>query len=141
MIIFFFARHPLNSPFFVPLFSRPLTAGDLPPPCRAHTATLIDHRIVMLGGGQGGVYYDTVYVFNTITRRWSRPTIEGDNTNLSSTTPHIPAPRRAHTAVLYDQKIWIFGGGNGIQALNDVYCLEYRAEGDFFSLTPVPLWC
>ncbi|KAH8797177.1 galactose oxidase [Flagelloscypha sp. PMI_526] len=111
-------------------WSRPLTAGDLPPPCRAHTATLIDHRIVMLGGGQGGVYYDTVYVFNTITRRWSRPAIEGDNTNLSSTTPHIPAPRRAHTAVLYDQKIWIFGGGNGIQALNDVYCLEYRAEGD-----------
>jgi hypothetical protein len=36
----------------------------------------------------------------------------------------IPAPRRAHTAAYYKSKIWIFGGGNGMQALNDVWTLD-----------------
>ncbi|KAJ4472122.1 galactose oxidase [Lentinula aciculospora] len=36
----------------------------------------------------------------------------------------IPAPRRAHTAVYYNGRIWVFGGGNGMTALNDVWTLD-----------------
>jgi Rab9 effector protein with kelch motifs len=39
-------------------------------------------------------------------------------------TPPLPLPRRAHTAVLYRSKLYIFGGGNGVRALNDVWCLD-----------------
>jgi Rab9 effector protein with kelch motifs len=39
-------------------------------------------------------------------------------------TGPVPAPRRAHTAVLYRDKIWVFGGGNGLEALNDVWTLD-----------------
>jgi Rab9 effector protein with kelch motifs len=96
-------------------WTHPETIGDLPPPSRAHTATLInDRRIVVYGGGQGTQYYDTVFVFDTTTRRWSKPAVQGD----------VPPPRRAHTAVLYKGKIWVFGGGNGMQALNDVWTLD-----------------
>ena len=94
-------------------WSYPETIGDIPPPSRAHTATLVDRKIVIYGGGQGTTYYDTVYVFDTTTRKWIHPVIAGD----------IPPPRCAHTAVLYQGKIWVFGGGNGLTALNDLWCL------------------
>jgi len=88
--------------------------GEIPLPCRAHTMTLVDRKLVMFGGGYGPTYYDTVFVLDTHTRSWTRPTIMGTT----------PACRRAHTAVLYQQKIWIFGGGNGMTALNDIWTLD-----------------
>lgn len=99
-------------------WSRPDTTGDAPPPCRAHTATLADRRIIVFGGGRGTVYYNDIYVLDTITRRWSHPQF----------TEEIPAERRAHTAVYYKQKIWIFGGGNGLKALNDVWTLDVALD-------------
>ena len=96
-------------------WSHPDVQGDVPPPCRAHTATLVDRKIVIFGGGEGPVYYDTVYVLDTVHRRWQKVEFPPD-------APH-PTTRRAHTAVYYDGKIWVFGGGNGSQALNDVWTL------------------
>jgi hypothetical protein len=74
----------------------------------------VDRKIVIYGGGQGSTYYDSIYVLDTITRRWSRPTVSGPT----------PPPRRAHTGVLYHGKIFMFGGGNGMTALNDVWTLD-----------------
>ncbi|GLB44605.1 putative kelch motif containing protein [Lyophyllum shimeji] len=90
------------------------TTGDIPPPCRAHTTTLVDRKLVVFGGGHGIQYYDKVYIFDTVTRHWTQPAISGP----------LPTPRRAHSAVLYQQKIWIFGGGTGLNALNDVWTLD-----------------
>lgn len=100
-------------------WSHPDTVGDIPPPSRAHTATLVDRKIVVFGGGQGPTYYDTVYVLDTATRSWTKPTF----------STSCPAPRRAHTAVLYRGKIWVFGGGNGMTALNDVWTLDVSVPG------------
>ncbi|KAG6865309.1 hypothetical protein C0991_003612 [Blastosporella zonata] len=90
------------------------STGTIPPPFRAHTTTLIDRKLVVIGGGFGMRYFNDVYVFDTITRHWTTPVVSG--------TP--PTPRRAHTAVLYGQKIWLFGGGTGLHALNDVWTLD-----------------
>lgn len=49
-----------------------------------------------------------------VSMMWTKPKILG--------TP--PTRRRAQTAVLYESKILIFGGGNGSQALNDVHALD-----------------
>jgi len=92
----------------------PETQGDLPPPCRARSATLVGRKIIAGGGGESASYYTSVCVFDTPTRRWSHPTFA---------TTDVPPPRRAYAAVLYRNKIWIFGGGNGLQALNDVWTL------------------
>jgi hypothetical protein len=108
-------------------WSHPEMLGDMPPPCRAHTATLVDRKIVIFGGGQGPVYYDTTYILDTTTRRWftpvfpaqSQPQPEGPDSE-----PLHPAPRRAHTAVLYNGKVYVFGGGNGLTALNDLWALD-----------------
>ena len=34
-------------------WTHPEVVGDLPPKCRAHTATLVDRKIVVFGGGEG----------------------------------------------------------------------------------------
>lgn len=97
-------------------WTHPEVVGDIPPPCRAHTATLVDRKLIVFGGGEGPMYYNEVYILDTVMRRWVHPTFpEG---------AIIPPPRRAHTSVLYKGKLWIFGGGNGSTALNDVWTLD-----------------
>jgi hypothetical protein len=102
-------------------WTHPEMQGDVPPPVRAHSATLIGRKIVVIAGGEGATYYNSVHVFDIPTRRWSRPTL---------TTADVPPPRRAHTTVLYQSKIWVFGGGNGLQALNDVWTLDVGTSLD-----------
>ncbi|KAI0351665.1 galactose oxidase [Trametes cingulata] len=103
-------------------WTHPNVEGEIPKPCRAHTATLVDRKIFVFGGGESADYYNDVYVLDTVMRRWYHP--------LSSDTPEeqrtcvFPPPRRAHTSVLYKNKLWIFGGGNGSMALNDVWTLD-----------------
>ncbi|KAK2460366.1 hypothetical protein APHAL10511_007531 [Amanita phalloides] len=102
-------------------WTHPGTQGDPPPPCRAHTCTLFDRKMFIIGGGLGPTYYDFIYVLDTTTRFWHRPTVAKE-----SNVPH-PASRRAHTAVLHHGVIWVFGGGNGMQALNDLWTLDVSA--------------
>ncbi|KAG8828900.1 hypothetical protein FRC17_007397 [Serendipita sp. 399] len=158
-------------------WTRPTITGDIPPPLRAHTATLVDgKRIFIFGGGEGPI----LHILDIQTRRFtwvpfgqkpgtgagttvgqsqttgspsanqnnlpssmnstpskSHTTLPGPNATPAtpapngvgatqgSTTPHaVPPPRRAHTAVYYRQKLYIFGGGNGVKALNDVWSLD-----------------
>ncbi|KAH0833967.1 hypothetical protein J3R83DRAFT_11184 [Lanmaoa asiatica] len=106
-------------------WSRPEMFGDVPPPCRAHTATLVGRKIVIFGGGQGPVYYDSTYILDTTTRRWFAPTFPAQSEPQDpDADPLHPAPRRAHTAVLHNGKIYVFGGGNGLTALNDLWTLD-----------------
>ncbi|TFK37602.1 hypothetical protein BDQ12DRAFT_699034 [Crucibulum laeve] len=97
-------------------WTRPETTGDIPPPCRAHSATIVDRKIVVIGGGLAGQYFDSIFILDTMTRRWTRPTMAPGSAK--------PTARRAHSAVLYQGKIWVFGGGSGMRALNDLWCLD-----------------
>jgi len=45
---------------------------------------------------------------------WSSPT----------TTGNRPCKRRAHTTCVYNNRIYVFGGGDGLQALNDTFELD-----------------
>jgi len=58
--------------------------GDLPPPCRTHSAALMGRKVVTIGGGEGAPYYHSIYAFD------------------------IPT-RHAHITVLYRNKIWAAG--------------------------------
>ncbi|KAH7103692.1 galactose oxidase [Auriculariales sp. MPI-PUGE-AT-0066] len=99
-------------------WSAPELAGEAPPPCRAHSATLVDgKRIFVFGGGAASEYYDSLWVLDTHLRSWARIEVEGPK----------PTQRRAHTAVLYKGKIVVFGGGNGARALNDVWQLDVNS--------------
>lgn len=46
-------------------WSKPKVIGDIPPPTRAHTATVVDKRIFIIGGGDGPSYFNETYYFDT----------------------------------------------------------------------------
>ncbi|KAF9508809.1 hypothetical protein BS47DRAFT_1302329 [Hydnum rufescens UP504] len=98
-------------------WTSPEMMGDLPPPCRAHSATVVGTSILIFGGGDGSTYYNHLYVLDTgtLTHRWE---------NVTPSQGSHPPPRRAHTAILHDQRVYIFGGGTGIQALGDLWSLD-----------------
>ncbi|KAF9107680.1 hypothetical protein BGX29_005383 [Mortierella sp. GBA35] len=96
-------------------WSQPKTFGSIPPPCRAHSSTLVDNkRLYVWGGGDGPQYFNELYMLDTDTLTWTNP----------QTTGTKPRRRRAHTACVYNNCIYIFGGGDGYQALNDTYQLN-----------------
>ena len=104
-------------------WTKPNTIGETPPNCRAHTATAYEKKLYIFGGGAGNEYYQSLYILDTVTRRWTHP-------RFSSSDPDdeipVPKPRRAHSAVIYEGKLIIFGGGNGTNALNDVWVMDLR---------------
>ncbi|CAK7203411.1 hypothetical protein SEUCBS139899_006145 [Sporothrix eucalyptigena] len=97
-------------------WTKPHVVGEIPLPLRAMTCTAVGKKLVVFGGGDGPLYYNDVYVLDTTNFRWSRP-------RISSERP-VPSKRRAHTACLYKNGIYVFGGGDGIRALNDVWRLD-----------------
>jgi hypothetical protein len=52
-------------------WTHPTLTGDIPPPCRAHTATLIDRRIFIFGGGEGPTYYNSLYILDTVSKKFT----------------------------------------------------------------------
>ncbi|KAK4129471.1 galactose oxidase [Parathielavia appendiculata] len=96
-------------------WSTPHVVGEVPMPLRAMTCTAVGKKLVIFGGGDGPAYYNDVYVLDTVSFRWSKPRILGDK---------APSKRRAHTACLYKNGIYVFGGGDGAQALNDIWRLD-----------------
>ncbi|KAK4136530.1 galactose oxidase [Trichocladium antarcticum] len=96
-------------------WSAPHVVGDVPVPLRAMTCTAVGKKLVVFGGGDGPAYYNDVYVLDTVNLRWTRPRILGDK---------VPSKRRAHTACLYKNGIYVFGGGDGVRALNDIWRLD-----------------
>ncbi|KAG8163460.1 hypothetical protein KVR01_006757 [Diaporthe batatas] len=96
-------------------WSQPYVSGDIPVPLRAMTCTAVGKKLVIFGGGDGPAYYNEVYVLDTVNFRWTKPRILGDR---------VPSKRRAHTACLYKNGIYVFGGGDGVRALNDIWRLD-----------------
>ncbi|KAF8488741.1 galactose oxidase [Gautieria morchelliformis] len=110
-------------------WAHPETVGDIPPPCRAHSATQVDRRIFVFGGGEGPTYYNHLYVLDTMMRSWSKVTYP----------PHEPQPiaRRAHATWYYHGKVYLFGGGNGAKALNDLWTLDVSMPYEKMRWEPV----
>ncbi|KAJ1734052.1 hypothetical protein LPJ61_001272 [Coemansia biformis] len=107
-------------------WTRVATAGDDVPPCRAHTATAVGHRLFVFGGGDGTQYFSDLYVLDTRTCVWTRAKV------ADSTPP--PSPRRTHTCFHYNGHVYLFGGGDGHRALNDLWrvCAEPdAASGEY----------
>ncbi|TAQ83918.1 hypothetical protein B7494_g7761 [Chlorociboria aeruginascens] len=96
-------------------WSTPYVCGDIPMPLRAMTCTAVGKKLIIFGGGDGPAYYNDVYVLDITNFRWSKARVGGDK---------VPSKRRAHTACLYKNGIYVFGGGDGVRALNDVWRLD-----------------
>ncbi|XP_042229745.1 tip elongation aberrant protein 1-like [Homarus americanus] len=79
---------------------------------RGHTALMIGDSMLIYGG-----YQD---LRGSSAELWSFNTQEETWTQLSSRGEQ-PAPRHAHSAVMHDQQMWVYGGMTDLQERNDFW--------------------
>jgi Kelch motif len=93
--------------------------GDIPKTRDEHSASLYEsNSMVIFGGFVNGVRNNDVYKFTFITRKWEL---------LKPSTAAAPAPRAAHSSIIYKDLIIIFGGKDeDNEKLNDVWAFNLR---------------
>jgi ankyrin repeat protein/serine/threonine protein kinase len=87
-----------------------------PTPRCEHSAVVVGSRIVFFGGFDGQKRLKDLYVFDTTTLKWMKPTIQ---------SKRVPGGRSGHKMVFLHNLVWLFGGidSHGTY-LNDIYTLN-----------------
>ncbi|GIX64648.1 kelch repeat protein, putative [Babesia caballi] len=96
-------------------------SGDLyPPAVRGHSACVMNHEIYVFGGYNGDSNFNTLFVFNPRSCAWRRQPV---------TSYMDPISRRQHSTLMQVNGVmYVFGGYNGREWLNDLHTMEYRSE-------------
>lgn len=87
---------------------------------RGHSAILYASSMYIYGGfedfrGSSGQLWE----FNLITQRWELK-------NLSSTSACHPEPRHSHSAIVYNDNMYIYGGLSNLKPLSDLWRWNWR---------------
>ncbi|KZO96585.1 galactose oxidase [Calocera viscosa TUFC12733] len=99
-------------------WSRPVVHSALRPTrgVRGGSATVVDGSSVWFFGGYDGTgTMDEVWVLDTETMEWARLEFAGGRR---------PPPLRAHTAVLSESNLFVFGGGSGDAFSSELWMLD-----------------
>jgi len=91
--------------------------ADQPIPRLSHSSTQVGSYLFIIGGHDGMKYSRDVLLLNLVTMNWETRKVYGT----------VPSGRGYHTAVLYDSRIYIFGGYDGHHVFNEMYALELSA--------------
>ncbi|CAG8481514.1 11474_t:CDS:2 [Scutellospora calospora] len=83
----------------------------------SHTATQVGSYLFIVCGHDGVRYTSEVLLLNLVTMQWEVRKVYG--------TP--PSGRGYHTTVLYDSRLFVFGGYDGHSVFDDVYVLDLSA--------------
>ncbi|WPH01615.1 Hypothetical protein R9X50_00446300 [Acrodontium crateriforme] len=105
-------------------WSRALPAGQRPPGRYGHTLNIVGSKIYIFGGQVEGYFFNDLISFDLnalqqATNKWEmliQNTIYGG-------PPHgqIPPARTNHTMITYGDKLYLFGGTDGVHWFNDVW--------------------
>jgi len=91
--------------------------ADQPIPRLSHSSTQVGSYLFIIGGHDGMKYSREVLLLNLVTMNWETRKVYGT----------VPSGRGYHTAVLYDSRIYVFGGYDGHHVFNEMYALELSA--------------
>lgn len=96
-----------------------------PSPRDSHSAVVYGDSMYLFGGSTGAARND-LYEFRFDTRQWRevRPSAQG----VHSGTPIVPCPRFCHTGVVYSSALFVFGGYDGQNRLNDFWQFKLADE-------------
>jgi N-acetylneuraminic acid mutarotase len=101
--------------------------NDVMPARQFHTASIIDDKMYIFGGGDGKYWLNDLLVFHLKTYEWVGPV---------ETKGRAPSGRLQHAAIVYDKKIFIFGGEpDRYRQLNDLFYLDIRCQGGSSKMT------
>ncbi|CAG8444880.1 2570_t:CDS:2 [Funneliformis caledonium] len=86
-------------------------------PRLSHTATQVGSYLFVVCGHDGTRYTAEVLLLNLVTMEWESRRVYG--------TP--PSGRGYHTTVLYDSRLFVFGGYDGHSVFDDIFVLDLSA--------------
>lgn len=97
---------------------QPLMLGTPPGPCNMHSADFVSklRQVYVFRGGNGREYLNDLHALDVDTYQWRRV----------ETTGCVPQQRANHSSAFLEetQELFIFGGWNGRERLNDVHILD-----------------
>ncbi|KAF3219062.1 Negative regulator of mitotic exit [Orbilia oligospora] len=108
-------------------WSRAQPNGDKPSGRYGHTLNILGSKLYVFGGQAEGSFFNDLMAFdlNTLQSNASRWEMLVPNADGS---PDIPAKRTNHTVVSFGDKLYLFGGTNGLIWFNDVWAFDPRAN-------------
>ncbi|KAI0007406.1 hypothetical protein F4779DRAFT_514504 [Xylariaceae sp. FL0662B] len=126
-------------------WSRALPAGPRPSGRYGHSLNIIGSKIYIFGGQVEGYFMNDLAAFdlNQLQMPNNRWEILFENTESTGASQgKAPPPRTNHTMITYNDKMYLFGGTNGFQWFNDVWCYDPAvnkwAQLDCIGYIPVP---
>lgn len=100
----------------------PVGEGTPPGPCNMHSADFVSKKqeVYVFRGGNGREYLNDLHALNVNTHSW----------RLVETVGEAPQQRANHSSALLEetQELFIFGGWNGRERLNDVHILDTQTS-------------
>ncbi|SPN99806.1 related to cell polarity protein tea1p [Cephalotrichum gorgonifer] len=123
-------------------WSRVLPSGTRPSGRYGHSLNIVGSKIYIYGGQVEGYFMNDLCAFDlnqlqAANNRWEMLIPNGD----SGPDP-VPQARTNHTMVTYNDKLYLFGGTNGYQWFNDVWCYDPSvnkwSQLDCIGYIPVP---
>ncbi|OQO03087.1 hypothetical protein B0A48_11342 [Cryoendolithus antarcticus] len=105
-------------------WSRALPAGQRPPGRYGHTLNILGSKIYIFGGQVEGYFFNDLVAFdlNALQQASNRWEILVQNT-IDGGPPHgqIPPARTNHTMITWGDRLYLFGGTDGVTWFNDVW--------------------
>ncbi|ODH27802.1 hypothetical protein ACO22_04080 [Paracoccidioides brasiliensis] len=124
-------------------WSRAVPPGPRPAGRYGHTLNIIGSKIYIFGGQVEGFFFNDLVAFdlNALQNPSNKWEYLIRNSHDGGPPPgKIPPARTNHTIVSFSDKLYLFGGTNGLQWFNDVWCYDPRTnlwtQLDYVGLVP-----
>ncbi|KAK8049872.1 kelch domain-containing protein [Apiospora phragmitis] len=107
-------------------WSRALPAGPRPTGRYGHSLNILGSKIYIFGGQVEGYFMNDLAAFdlNQLQAPNNRWEVLIENTDTAPSKGKVPPARTNHSMVTYADKLYLFGGTNGFQWFNDVWCYD-----------------
>ncbi|KND87354.1 Tip elongation aberrant protein 1 [Tolypocladium ophioglossoides CBS 100239] len=103
-------------------WSRALPAGPRPSGRYGHSLNILGSKIYIFGGQVEGFFMNDLSAFDL--NQLQMPNNRWEILIQGETSPKVPAARTNHAVITYNDKMYLFGGTNGFQWFNDVWCYD-----------------
>ncbi|PNS19570.1 hypothetical protein CAC42_7414 [Sphaceloma murrayae] len=112
-------------------WSRAAPAGPRPPGRYGHTLNILGSKIYIFGGQVEGFFFNDLVAFdlNALQQAQNRWEILIQNT-IDGGPPHgqIPPARTNHSIITWNDRLYLFGGTDGVTWFNDVWSYDPRTN-------------
>ncbi|KAF3350234.1 hypothetical protein VD0002_g6087 [Verticillium dahliae] len=126
-------------------WSRALPSGPRPSGRYGHSLNILGSKIYVFGGQVEGYFMNDLSAFdlNQLQMPNNRWELLIQNSDSGGPPPgQVPPARTNHSVITYNDKMYLFGGTNGYQWFNDVWCydpaLNEWSQMDCIGYIPVP---